>query len=360
MSAKSAVHDVLCFALGSTKYRAAHAPSLVESATGLTADGMMALLSTAHLLGAFVAATSPLADGSPLLGQVRDLAGPALRARAVFNRNLLAEISHLGQCLTEQGSGAAPLVLKGVALWDGYYADGNARRVRDLDLYLATAADVAALSAILEREGYDALSFEGDDRDAVALFEAGETYSLPPFRIRRRADADGLAPEDELAARTLGEKETGLAFPDADGPVMDLDIELHSALLATIEGRFIRPTADQCAPLTGASPFTRLKPAAMLAYAATKFEIDSLVALHDGEGVLKCLKLAADCCRIVERCDQDDLSEALAIADGWGCLHHLIGALQSVAPLIPELRIAGLPRPKDATLLTMLLDAAHA
>lgn len=357
---RTVVHDALCFSLGSTGYRIAHASSLAKDIAETTAAGMVTLLSKAHLLGAFVTATSHWADDTPLLSQIRDLAGPTLRARSLFNRNLLAELRHLGECLTESGATTAPLVLKGAALWDDYYTDPGARRVRDLDLYLPNAVDVAVLSAILEREGYEGLRFEGDDRDAVQIYIAGETYSLPPFRIRRRADDEGLTPDDARMARSLGGGETGLSFPDDAGPVMELDIEIHSALLTTIDGRFIRPLAEQCVPLKGAAPFTRLIPAAMLAYAATKFEIDSLVALHDGEGTLKCLKLAADCCRIVELCTQDDLTQALTIADEWGCLHHLLGALQSIAPLLPEIRITGLPAPKDDTVLSLLLEAVHA
>jgi hypothetical protein len=359
MNAEStAFREVVRFCVGSAAYRRDRTQAFIDAVEALPDEHLVAHLGRAHLAGLFSSIVARHDLRSPTLEAATARLAPALRARAIFNRNLLAELVNLGSRLADAGAPVRPVVLKGIGHWDTYYDDPISRRVRDLDLYLETADEADILCDVLEREGYESLHFVDDARTAREHFRSGDSYSAPPLRIRRRADLEDQDRQTVEAAIRAHGGETGLELIDDGGPVLTIDVELHKALFATVEGTFAdADPADfrDSDPLPG---FRDMTTGAALAYSGVKLSLDILETLSSGEAHPKCLKIAADFVRILERSRQRDLDDAIAAARRWRCLPHFAESLQAVRPLVPEIAIPGLPASDDMASLDLLLHAA--
>lgn len=350
--------EVVRFCLGSAAYRRDKERVFLDSVAALPGEPLAALLDGAHLGGLFAALAGQYGAGSPPLRDILARMAPELQARALFNSNIMAELLHLSAGIAAAGSAVHPVVLKGIATWSTYYDDPMARRVRDLDLLIEDPDHADVVCDVLEREGYEGLFFVGDDRSARQHFRTGDSYSVPPYRIRRRAQTDGDIPPPVRAMLERHGPGMGLDFPDEGGPVVTIDVELHRALFTTTEGEFATLLPQDIRASERLGQFSEMTPAAALAYTAVKLAHDVLDALGPDGGGLKCLKLAADLVRILERCGQPEFNQAIGTAARWNCLHHFIDSLQGISALVPEINLAGLPPSNGEASLELLLGHA--
>lgn len=359
MTAEStALQAVVRFCLGSAGYRRSRTGDFIGAFESLPTQPVTALLGKAHLAGLFASLVARQQLRGPGLDSATAALAPVLRARAIFNRNIHAELLNLGAELAARDAHVRPVVLKGIACWDSYYGDPGARRVRDLDLLIEQPEQADVVCDVLEEMGYEALFFVDDARSVREHLRSADSYSVPPLRIHRRAD---LEDEDFAGLREVIRRhggDTGLELPDAQGPAFTVDVELHKWLFATTDGRFAQSLPEDYRLSTALPPFREMTTATALAYTGVKLALDILETLASGENNLKCLKLAADFVRILERSRRDDLQQAVAVATRWDCLHHFADTLQSTRRLVPEIHLGGLPEPDGGDSLDLLLQVA--
>ncbi|GAA0713842.1 nucleotidyltransferase family protein [Dokdonella soli] len=358
----TAFQEVVRFCLGSVGYRCERIGAFIGAVEALPTEPLTTLLGKAHLAGLFKSVVARHELRTRRLQAAITRMVPVLRARAIFNRNIHAELLNLGSKLAVADGRVRPVVLKGIACWDTYYDDPIARRVRDLDLLIESPDQADIICDVLEEEGYEALFFVDDKRTVREHFRSGESYSVPPLRIRRRADIEdddevGDFRELEDVVRRHG-GDTGLELVDDLGPILTVDVELHRALFATTEGTFVGSEPSDYRLSATLPQFREMTTGAALAYTGVKLALDILETLSCGENNVKCLKLAADFVRILEKSGQRDFEEAIVVARRWNCLHHFADTLQAVRVLTPEVALHGLPAPDGNDSLDLLLDVA--
>ena len=319
---------------------------------------LLGLLDRSHLLGLFAVAIEGLPSQSGDVAMLRETIAPRLMVRTIFNTHILAELLHLGTALGVRAPETRPVVLKGISHWGTVYDDAIERRVRDLDLLVGSEEDARQLCDTLEAEGYEGLFFVDDERTVREHMLAGDSYSAPPYRIRRRIDiGDQDALEVQGAIEEFG-GDLGLEFMSPGELVMTVDVELHTALFATETGQFIRYDRKDFAASPNLPQFDDMRTGTALAYTSAKFALDVLETVSSGSPSLKPLKLLADLIRILGRCNQNDYDDAFRLALRWGCVHHMIDALQSAKMLAPDVSLHGVPASDGRTSLDVLLDHA--